>query len=42
MKEIFLIMSEFARLIFGALIGLFLLGTLGLIAVVLILIKKFK
>lgn len=42
MKEIFLIMSEFTRLIFGALIGLFLLGTLGLIAIVLILIKKFK
>jgi len=42
MKEILLIMIEFTRLIFGAIIGLFLLGTIGLMAVVLLLIKKFK
>ena len=42
MKELLLIMTELVRLLFGAIIGLFLLGTLGLIAIVLILIKKFK
>ena len=42
MKELLLIMTEFARLLFGAIIGLFLLGTLGLMAIVLILIKKYK
>jgi hypothetical protein len=35
-------MIEFARLLFGAIIGFFLLGALGLMAIVLILIKKFK
>jgi hypothetical protein len=42
MKELLLIIIEFTRLIFGAIIGLFILGTLGLMAIVLILIKKFK
>jgi hypothetical protein len=40
MKELLLIIIEFGRLLFGAIIGLFLLGTLGLMAIVLILIKK--
>jgi hypothetical protein len=35
-------MIEFARLLFGAIIGLFLLGALVLMAIVLILINKFK
>jgi len=42
MKEIIMIMIEFTRLLFGAVLGLFLLGTIGLMAVVLLLIKKFK
>ena len=42
MKELLLIMIEFVRLLFGAIIGMFLLGTLGLMAIVLILIKKYK
>jgi hypothetical protein len=42
MKELLLIIIEFTRLIFGAIIGLFILGILGLMAIVLILIKKFK
>jgi hypothetical protein len=42
MKELLMIMIEFARLLFGAIIGLFLLGALGLMAIVLLLIKKFK
>jgi hypothetical protein len=42
MKELLLITIEFARLLFGVIIGLFLLGTLGLMAIVLILIKKYK
>jgi hypothetical protein len=40
MKELILIMIEFTRLFLGALLGLFLLGTLALIAIVVILIKK--
>ena len=36
------ILIEFTRLLFGAIIGLFLLGTIGLMAVVTLLIKKFK
>jgi len=42
MKEILMIMIEFTRLLIGAILGLFLLGALGLMAVVLLLIKKFK
>lgn len=42
MKELILIMIEFSRLFLGALIFLFLLGTLALIAVTLLVIKKFK
>jgi hypothetical protein len=42
MKEIFIITIEFARLFLGAIIGMFLLGTLALISIVLLLIKKFK
>lgn len=42
MKELLIITIEFTRLLFGAIIGLFLLGTLGLMAIVVILIKKFK
>jgi len=42
MKEILMILIEFTRLLIGAIIGLFLLGTIGLMAVVLLLIKKFK
>jgi hypothetical protein len=42
MKEIIMILIEFTRLLIGAIIGLFLLGTIGLMAVVLLLIKKFK
>ena len=36
------ILIEFTRLLFGAILGLFLLGALGLMAVVILLIKKFK
>jgi|APCry1669189000_1035189.scaffolds.fasta_scaffold401876_2 hypothetical protein len=42
MKEILMILIEFTRLLIGAILGLFLLGTIGLMAVVLLLIKKFK
>jgi len=42
MKEIIMILMEFTRLLIGAILGLFLLGTIGLMAVVLLLIKKFK
>jgi len=42
MKEILMILIEFTRLLIGAVLGLFLLGTIGLMAVVLLLIKKFK
>jgi len=42
MKEMIQILIEFTRLLFGAILGLFLLGTIGLMAVVLLLIKKFK
>jgi hypothetical protein len=42
MKEMIQILIEFTRLLFGAIIGLFLLGTIGLMAVVTLLIKKFK
>jgi len=42
MKEIIMILIEFTRLLIGAILGLFLLGTIGLMAVVLLLIKKFK
>ena len=42
MKELIMIMIEFSRLFLGALIFLFLLGTLALIAVTLLVIKKFK
>lgn len=36
------ILIEFTRLLIGAILGLFLLGTIGLMAVVTLLIKKFK
>jgi hypothetical protein len=42
MKEILMILIEFTRLLIGAILGLFLLGTIGLMAVILLLIKKFK
>jgi len=42
MKEILMILIEFTRLLIGAILGLFLLGTIGLMAIVLLLIKKFK
>jgi hypothetical protein len=42
MKELLMIMIEFTRLFLGALLSIFLLGTLALIAIVLLLIKKFK
>jgi hypothetical protein len=42
MKEIIMILIEFTRLLIGAILGLFLLGTIGLMAIVLLLIKKFK
>jgi len=42
MKEILMIIIEFTRLLIGAILGLFLLGTIGLMAVVILLIKKFK
>ena len=42
MKELILIMIEFSRLFLGALLFLFLMGTLALIGVTLVVIKKFK